>query len=469
MPQVTHHDVEYYIEPLIFHVEGVLFRVPREYLIQESPVLLEMLALLQPATDNEGVGGEGVADAKPLTLPDTITALSFRALLQVLYSYNRPANSEAGLSKDDWITLLELSRNWAMTRMRKMAIEQLAPLFNDDPAHKWNLAKKYGIHDWVRPALERLIRRGSSLGNREFEMLDQETLLKLGAIRESCYPVLRDSDPNRYGSHSGKNTAIDHWDIRQQRGQISVTLNSSIFTCPTPPKHSADQVLVPVTDGPKRNGEFYVEKVVFQVEDNLYKVSNQPFSQHSPFFRRCFESRGFVKFDHRDPLVIDADVTRTDFECLLRFFFPPKLSGEWEPSSTQWASILRLSEKWGMDEVKNLAAQKMENPNSGDVVMKLRMAQELGVQGWFASGMKELVTRQQSLSSDECQVLKSQHILQVLNLRERAHHRTQHYHYDSPTAFGSHSSTRSVTHMLPERGEIPDGDCDLTAKLADLF
>ncbi|KAF9446547.1 hypothetical protein P691DRAFT_776789 [Macrolepiota fuliginosa MF-IS2] len=461
MPQVTYHTTKYYMEPLVLLVENTFFRVPREYLLQQLPTFLGMFV-----TDSEGVGSEGATDTKPLTLPDTITASSFRALLQVLYPLDRPAKSEMCLSKDHWIALLELSslelsRQSAMIRIRRMANEHLVSLLDDDPAHKWNLANKYGVRGWVLPALKKLVRRNRPLGNREFEMLDQETLLKLGAIRESCYPVLHDSDPGRYGYYDNENTTIGHWDIRQQRGQINVDLDSTIFTCPTPSEHSADPVLVPATDSPKRNGEFYVEKVVFQVEDNLYKVSNQPFSQHSPFFRRCFESRGFIKFDHCDPLVIDADVTKTDFECLLRFFFPPKLSGEWEPTSTQWASILRLSEKWGMDEVKSLAAQRMENLNSGDVVTKLRMAQELGIQDWFASGMKMLVTRQEPLSARECQVLKSHHILRVLDLRERAHHRARYLNH----RIGS----EPVTHIRPERGEIPNNGYDLNTKLIGLF
>ncbi|KAF9440056.1 hypothetical protein P691DRAFT_768356 [Macrolepiota fuliginosa MF-IS2] len=36
-------------------------------------------------------------------------------------------------------------------------------------------------------------------------------------------------------------------------------------------------------------------------------------------------------------------------------------------------------------------------------------------------------------------------------------------------SFGGHSGSQSVIHMLPEHGEILDGDCDLTAKLTDLF
>ncbi|KAF9443656.1 hypothetical protein P691DRAFT_797152 [Macrolepiota fuliginosa MF-IS2] len=451
MPRAVHNDIEYSIEPLTFRVENILFRVPREYLVQESPVFLDILALPQPVTGEEGVSTEGTVDAKPLVLPDTITASAFRALLWVLYPADRLFNSDVGLLKDDWVMILELSRMWDMIRVREIAIERLVPLLKDDPAHQWDLAKKYEIQDWVRPALERLIRRSLPLSNREVEMLDQETLLKLAAARESCYPVLRDSDPSRYGYINGEDTAIGHWVIRQERGQINVNLDTITFNCPISLKDNEDQPFTLAIDGPRRNGEFYIEKVVFQVEDDLYKVPNQPFSQHSPIFRRRFKNQGFVKFSHHNPLVIDSGVTKADFECLLRFFFPPNSAGEWEPSFTEWASILTLSAKWEMDRVKSLAVQKLEKLDFGSVVTKLRMAQELGVQDWFVSGMKTLVTRQEPLSAHECQ---------VLDLRERAHHRTQYNHY-------GHS--QSITHLRLERGEIPNNECDLTIQLTDLL
>jgi hypothetical protein len=67
-------------------VEGNLFRIPREYIAQASPVFLDMLNLPQPATENEpGNPGEGTTDATPLVLPDTVKSTAFRSLIRLLY------------------------------------------------------------------------------------------------------------------------------------------------------------------------------------------------------------------------------------------------------------------------------------------------------------------------------------------------------------------------------------------------
>ncbi len=63
-------------------MENTIFRVPREYLAQESPLFLDMFQLPQPDVDSV----EGSKDGTPVILPEPITASSFRALLKLLYS-----------------------------------------------------------------------------------------------------------------------------------------------------------------------------------------------------------------------------------------------------------------------------------------------------------------------------------------------------------------------------------------------
>ncbi|KAF9447732.1 hypothetical protein P691DRAFT_619170, partial [Macrolepiota fuliginosa MF-IS2] len=168
--------------------ENTLFRVPSEYLVQESSVFFDMMTLPRPAVKDKGVDGEGATDANPIALPETITASSFRALLQIL-TPNSLGDTVANLSKDDWVTYLELSRMWNMATVRKVAIDSLLPFLEDDPALQWKLAKTYNIHDnWAQSALEKLIRRSQPLSTNEFESLDRCTLLGIAALRESCYP-----------------------------------------------------------------------------------------------------------------------------------------------------------------------------------------------------------------------------------------------------------------------------------------
>jgi len=225
---------------------------------------------------------------------------------------------------------------WIMSRVKNITIDHLVSYLEDDPAYKWSLAQRYEIQDWIQPALERLIRRNAPLGRREYQLLDQKTVLGIGALRELCRPTFR----GYYHYDSGSDDTIVDWEMIEERGQVNVDLSSVGFVCSNPPQPSSlDESCIQDDNQRQRNGQFFFEKVVFkvhiaiyhseakltysfQVADEFYKVSNQPFAQHSLVFRRLFSKRGFRKYECQDPLVVDADVKKADFEALLNLFFP---------------------------------------------------------------------------------------------------------------------------------------------------
>ena len=225
---------------------------------------------------------------------------------------------------------------WIMNRVKNIAIDHLISYLEDDPAYKWNLAKRYEIQDWIQPALERLIKRNAPLGRREYQLLDQKTILEIGALRELCCPIFRG-----YYFDSSSDDTIVGWEMIKERGKVNVDLSSVRFVCSNSPQPSSlDESCIQDDDQRQRSGQFFFEKVVFkvrkiaiyhseakltysfQVADEFYKVSNQPFAQHSLVFRRLFSKRGFRKYDCQDPLVVDAGVKKADFEALLNLFFP---------------------------------------------------------------------------------------------------------------------------------------------------
>jgi len=107
-----------------------------------------------------------------------------------------------------------------------------------------------------------------------------------------------------------------------------------------------------------------------------------------------------------------------------------------------------------MPRVKQLAVEKLESLDFGS---KLRMAQDLGVQDWFSSAMETLVTRREPLGNAEYQVLSQDHLLQVLDLRERAH----------SFQVQNRNTLRMITQLRTSRGEVPI-TIDLPTRLATL-
>ena len=155
---------------------------------------------------------------------------------------------------------------WNMSRVKNIAIDHLVLHLEDDPAHKFSLAKLYEIRDWIQPALEQLVRRDAPLGRREYQLLDQKTVLGIGALRELCCPILQD-----YYHYDGGGDNIVGWEMIKERGQVNVDLSSVTFDCPNPSQPSSlDESCVQEDDQRQRNGQFFFEKVVFKVRKNCY-------------------------------------------------------------------------------------------------------------------------------------------------------------------------------------------------------
>jgi len=167
---------------------------------------------------------------------------------------------------------------WNMSGVKNIAIDYLVPYFEDDPAHKWNLAKLYEIWDWIQPALECLVRRDAPLGRREYQLLDQKTALEIGALRELCCPILR-----KISRHDGSSEdIIVGWEMVEERGKVNVDLSSVEFVCPNPPQPSSlDESCIQDDDQRQRNGQFFFEKVVFKVRKIAMYHSTAKFTIHS--------------------------------------------------------------------------------------------------------------------------------------------------------------------------------------------
>ena len=88
------------------------------------------------------------------------------------------------------------------------------------------------------------------------------------------------------------------------------------------------------------------------------------------------------------------------------------------------------------------------------------MARELGVQEWFSSGVKTLITRSSPLTALECQALVEQNLIQqVLGLRERAQPPRQSFVLDS-------SIPRCE--IRSQRGKVPD-TYDISARVSSIL
>ncbi|KAI6040611.1 hypothetical protein EDC04DRAFT_2566843 [Pisolithus marmoratus] len=162
-------------------VEDHLFRIPREPLEAESTVFRNMFLL--PQCDSETV--EGLSDMYPVALPQGVSKKEFESLLRALMYRQHGKNKGPCLDQDQWISVLKLSTMWKFDELRKVAIQRLDQPFQPlNPVEKFVLASKYGIKQWILPALLVLAQRSEPISVEEGHRIGFDNALKLAAVRE---------------------------------------------------------------------------------------------------------------------------------------------------------------------------------------------------------------------------------------------------------------------------------------------
>ncbi|KIL66381.1 hypothetical protein M378DRAFT_23362 [Amanita muscaria Koide BX008] len=175
-----------------------------------------------------------------------------------------------------------------------------------------------------------------------------------------------------------------------------------------------------------RNAEFYSQDIVFRVEDELFKVSQHLFVQHSQVFRDMFkipqsESIGPDGSSDERPLILKG-IQKQDFIQLLRFLHPHfKRQAGHGFSLDQWKSVLKLSNLSRMIEVKKLAVDymtplvKAESPS-----LQIHLAQEHDVPKWLQPAKTRLVERSDPIDENDVRLMGPTFAIEVCALRENA-------------------------------------------------
>lgn len=128
---------------------------------------------------------EWQSDYDPIELPG-INKNDFEQLIRVpLRKYVVGKSPESSFSRDQWISVLDLSTKWEFRALRTAAINHLTTLNGSiDPVDKLVMAIKYKITEWMLPTLLKLAQRAEPISVDEGNRMGLETALKLSAVRE---------------------------------------------------------------------------------------------------------------------------------------------------------------------------------------------------------------------------------------------------------------------------------------------
>ncbi|KAK0459201.1 uncharacterized protein EV420DRAFT_1642185 [Desarmillaria tabescens] len=190
MPSVAPLQPDHYWENVVFQVENAFFKVPTYHFVTQSEVFADMLSLPQ----GQVAATEGQSRENPIVLP--ITEQDFRRLLRALYPLEAPRSPT--FSKEELVSLLKLSKLWAMKRVREYAVEKITEiLYSIDATERIILAREYSVETWLRSGYLTLATRYPVVSIEDAKLIGWETALLLEHVREEAYASLGGSRMGR--------------------------------------------------------------------------------------------------------------------------------------------------------------------------------------------------------------------------------------------------------------------------------
>ncbi|KAJ2931470.1 hypothetical protein H1R20_g5551, partial [Candolleomyces eurysporus] len=173
-------DEIYYWDTVKFLVEACIFKVPRNQFVIGSTYFAKKLESTK-MSDNKGDGAPVV--------PEGATASQFRVFLKLLFPIHTTSTT-LQFTKDEWLTILELSTRWHFHEFRKLAKEHLDPQI-DDPIERIVLGRAAYVPAWVLDGYESLVTRPECISEQESERIGHLTTVRLYILRhercvESC-------------------------------------------------------------------------------------------------------------------------------------------------------------------------------------------------------------------------------------------------------------------------------------------
>lgn len=146
------------------------------------------------------MNADGSSELQPLRL-EGIKVDSFRVFLKIMhtpyvfktrkelapsYTFCSQYHEKIALPENSWIAVLDLAHMWGFSGIEQLSIKELEAL-DVDAILKFELARKYAIESWLRPAFEIMTGREEPLTDDEVQRLGWRLASQIGRIREARY------------------------------------------------------------------------------------------------------------------------------------------------------------------------------------------------------------------------------------------------------------------------------------------
>ncbi|KAG5641558.1 hypothetical protein DXG03_004785 [Asterophora parasitica] len=163
-----------------------------------------------------------------------------------------------------------------------------------------------------------------------------------------------------------------------------------------------------------RDLEYFMTSAIFEVEDKTYRVPTHYFQASTDFFNSHFDSTTASRDEC--PLRLE-DVTKADFRALLNLMYPMTLTLTRTLSDDEWVSVLKLSTKWKMLDVRRMAIEhlaKASIPPADKVVL----GRTYGIVEWLRSGYVALADVTDDISAQAAEQIGLESALKLHRSRD---------------------------------------------------
>ncbi|RDB17451.1 hypothetical protein Hypma_001595 [Hypsizygus marmoreus] len=179
--------------------------------------------------------------------------------------------------------------------------------------------------------------------------------------------------------------------------------------------------------GVTKDEKYYLDMVIFLVEDRLFMVPKYHFAKTTDFFSPLFQGDGIVRLD---------DVSKADFTALLKLFYPLYLESPVLLTQDEWVSILKLATKWTMIDIRQMAIIHLPESETMPPVDRIVLAKSCSVVEWLQPAYTKLVQRPESMSVKEAENLGLDVAIKLCRVQEDCIRRRIY-------GFGNYASTNT--------------------------
>ncbi|KAG6916752.1 hypothetical protein DXG01_005497 [Tephrocybe rancida] len=134
--------------------------------------------------------------------------------------------------------------------------------------------------------------------------------------------------------------------------------------------------------------EYYMEMITFKVEGVLFRVPAHLFRSETTFFDSLLDDR---------KIIVRDDVAKSDFRVLLKLLYPMTFAVVRTLSDREWISVLKVSTKWLMREIRHMAIDRLSSAPLAHVD-RVVLAKECSILSWLRSTYLTLMDVKSELS-----------------------------------------------------------------------